>query len=286
MRLQMRPGGIAACVLMFLCLLAVVWVPAKAKPVAPTMVSNLTGSTEISPSRWWYALQAPYPQLPAREASLSESLNFKDTAWRLSVDWVARVWVANQDDSLSLCSGVLLRPDWVLTTRHCLANHLRKIRVWINSASASPLVIDHFRTFREGDAVLLHLQQPVARVLPAVLSAAPVRVGKPATMLGWGANGQRVQSLPQRIKATCYTVLSADGAAFESDCSGMTAEGSFGYKASWPGIRTEAGDSGGPLVIDGKVVAILIGGNSRASYYFSVIPLVDWIQDVAGARVQ
>lgn len=202
------------------------------------------------------------------------------------IDWLAHVSVTNYDNTGSICTGVLIDPSWVLTAKHCTARIPHYINVSFGVQRIGFQPVDDYKVNPDYDAVLLHLKTPVQAVAPAKLAQNKAGIGDIGVEYGWGGAGKVLQSTRQRVVASCFTVVGKDDPSkFTADCSGEDAPGQFSYKVQWPGVATEHGDSGGPLVVDGQVVGTLIGGNTQASYFGSVLPLADWLQSIAQVKL-
>ncbi len=160
-----------------------------------------------------------------------------------SEPWVVETQSAlDANGDITLCSGVAVNAEIILTAAHC-PGHL------VRYPDGKEIAVSQQVNLDGGDLQMLILPQehhlskyPVLGV-PAGGSSYQLPIGTRGVVYGYGLFGQRQQRMlgvTVRHRGTGPTV--ADG-----------------YMVSERNGQIQAGDSGGPLLIDGKVVALLSG---------------------------
>lgn len=168
-----------------------------------------------------------------------------------------------------LCSGVLIRPNVVLTAGHCVAggNHSMKVAVGKHPTITSTVQALHPQYQTNGyptagiDVGLVFLSQSLNDVVPLPLTQTIPPIGSSVTAFGFGLNGVGQDgngNLGMLLEGALQLVSYANGS------SAMPA--ALVAHANTPKSQeTCEGDSGGPLLYQGQVVGILSGGNAKGN---------------------
>jgi hypothetical protein len=172
-------------------------------------------------------------------------------------------------DVQAFSSGVIVRPDWVMTASHSVhdGGQLRPIEwycVWTGTKGPSgkrvidgrPYQIKRVVTAPKWDVALLQLTQNVELPgLPIALDPTRIVLDTDAWIAGWGYRTTVMRNLPLNLR---YIAVRTSYACSDDDY--LCTPGVFTGKLERPGGGALPGDSGGPLyVYDGAKPPALIG---------------------------
>jgi hypothetical protein len=183
-----------------------------------------------------------------------------------------------------LFSGVLIKPQWVLTAAHSVSNptptggtfEVGGVQYTADQWIAHPLWTGLLG--RGVDLALVHLQTPVSDITPATLYTGGAEFDKAATIVGFGLTGTGLTgSIPDSsgTKRAGENVIDALGSAIgASDNYSLTDFDSPFANASSFGdefpldleYKTAVGDSGGGVFIDDAGTKKLAGVPSFSAY--------------------
>jgi len=227
-----------------------------------------------------------------------ESTDIKEHPWQVALN-------IKRPDGTYLCGGSIIAQKWVLSAAHCFypahasdlikakagATNYRDEGTWVQTEK---VVIDedYNPITHENDLALIKLKiVPTGHVIPLVDADAPISVGEPLEVTGWGVteSGQSSTDLRKAIvpyvdNATCNEPASYNGAIRP----GMICAG---HKDG--GTDSCQGDSGGPLVqktVNGPVLVGVVSwgeGCARKLKYGVYTRVADyrrWINDVIAAN--
>ncbi|RJQ71546.1 serine protease [Pseudonocardiaceae bacterium YIM PH 21723] len=201
--------------------------------------------------------------------------------------------VSLQNSNGHFCGASLIRPNWVVTARHCVQSTRAtsvQARVGSTSVNQAGTVTAGSRiiTHEKADIALMQLAQPVSEQ-PIPIATSSGRSGTPTRLLGWG------QTCPARACGQPPTTLQELDTRLVADSGCEDIDGRTEICTDNPDGRSGAcyGDSGGPQVTRVSGRWELIGATSRAgnssencatgpSIYTDVPALNGWIKAQIG----
>lgn len=134
------------------------------------------------------------------------------------------------------CSAVLVRPNVVLTARHCiLEGHPHEVAF----RNGEKIAISGFYTPAIGDAALGFLESPAEGIEPIPMSFGGAPVGQAVDFAGTGTEGS-VETCDSFVTWSAPTTIHMPG-----------------REAYPPGCWLEPGDSGGGVIVGGRAMRVL-----------------------------
>ncbi|ROP28297.1 trypsin-like serine protease [Couchioplanes caeruleus] len=190
------------------------------------------------------------------------------------------------------CGAALIRPDWLLTARHCVqgdspSNVQARIgsidRTSGGTVKVAVRIVTHPAS--ASDVAVVQLSSPVS--YPPVAIAPSVPIGAPIRLLGWGATRDPNPGPPPAILQQLDTTVLPD-----SRCGTGGPQLCVGNVDGWRGACY--GDSGGPAVLRAaggwQLAGTTTGGTSAVcgqgpSIYMDAATHRGWIESVVGGSV-